>query len=47
MMVDFNFDALYFHRKPPEVGLVKEFTGSLYWWVELCIPTFSLISVYK
>ena len=37
MMVDFKFDALYsisLHKEPPEVGLVKKLTGSLYWWVE-------------
>ena len=35
MMVDFKFDALFLyrfslHREPPEVGLVKKLTGSLY-----------------
>ena len=41
VMVDFKFDALYsyLHREPPEVGLVEKLTGSLYWWVELCMPT--------
>ena len=30
-MVDFKFDALYsLHKEPPEVGLVKKLTGSLY-----------------
>ena len=24
MMVDLKFDALYSHREPPEVGLVKK-----------------------
>ena len=42
-MVDFKFDALYslqlsLHKEPPEVGLVKKLTGSLYWWVEQCVP---------
>ena len=40
--VDFKFDALYLvslHREPPEVGLVEKLTGSLYWWVEQCVPT--------
>ena len=27
------------HREPPKVGLVEKLTGSLYWWVELCVPT--------
>ena len=27
------------HKEPPEVGLVKKLTGSLYWWVEQCVPT--------
>ena len=27
------------HREPPEVGLVEKLTVSLYWWVELCVPT--------
>ena len=46
MMVDFKdfkFDALYLqvclHREPPEVGLVEKLSGSLYKWVELCVPT--------
>ena len=39
VMVDFKFDALYQHREPPEVGLVQTFTGNLYWWVQLCVPT--------
>ena len=34
MIVDFKFDALYIqlslHKEPPEVGLVKKLTGSLY-----------------
>ena len=29
MMVDLKFDAL-FHEEPPEVGVVKKLTGSLY-----------------
>ena len=41
MMIDFKFDALQesFHRETPEVGLVEKLTGSLYWWVEQCVPT--------
>ena len=41
VMVDFKFDALQLslHKEPPEVGLVKKLTGSLYWWVEQCVPT--------
>ena len=42
MMVDFKFDALYtgsLHREPPEVGLVKKLSGSLYSWVELGMPS--------
>ena len=40
MMVNFKFEALAIQiRKPPEVGLVEKLTGSLYWWVELCVPT--------
>ena len=40
-MVDFKFDALQvsLHREPPEVGLVENLTGSLYWWVEQYVPT--------
>ena len=30
---------LSLHKEPPEVGLVKKLTGSLYWWVEQCMPT--------
>ena len=32
VMVYFEFDALYvsLHKEPPEVGLVKKLTGSLY-----------------
>ena len=46
MMVDFKFDALQvsLHRKPPEVGLVKKLTGSLYWWGEQCVPTLHIES---
>ena len=42
--VDFKFDALYtiqvsLHREPPEVGLVKKLTGSLYsGWNSTCQP---------
>ena len=43
MIVDFKFDALYIqvslHTEPPEVELVEKLTGSLYWWMELCVPT--------
>ena len=43
MMVDFKFDAqLSLHKEPPEVGLVEEFSGSLYWWVELSVPSLHL-----
>ena len=40
-MVDLKFDAMQvsLHRDPPEVGLVEKLTGSLYWWVELCVPS--------
>ena len=40
-MVDFKFDTVQesHHRKPSEVGLVETFSGSLYWWVELCLPS--------
>ena len=27
------------HREHPEVGLVEKLTGSLYWWVEQCVPS--------
>ena len=37
MMEDFKFDAL--HREPPEVRLVEKLSGSLYWLVELCVPS--------
>ena len=41
VMVDFKFDAiqLSLHKELPEIGLVKKLTGSLYWWVEQCMPT--------
>ena len=26
------------HREPPVIGGVKKLTGSLYWWVEQCVP---------
>ena len=42
MMVDFKLDAIYqvnLHREPPEVVLVEKVSESLYWWVELCVPT--------
>ena len=42
MMVDFKFDAVYryvFIKEPPEVGLVEKLSGSLYWWVELGVPS--------
>ena len=32
-------DELSLHKDPPEVGLVKKLTGSLYWWEEQCVPT--------
>ena len=28
-----------FHREPPEVSLIEKLSESLYWWVELCLPT--------
>ena len=27
------------HREPPEVGLLEKLSGSLYWWVELGVPS--------
>ena len=43
VMVDFKFDDLAIqvslHREPPEVGLLKKLFGSLYWWMEQCVPT--------
>ena len=44
LMVDFKFDAiqLSLHKEPPEVGLVKKLTVSLYCWVEQCVPTLHL-----
>ena len=27
------------HREPPEVGLVEKLSGTLYWWVELGVPS--------
>ena len=27
------------HREPSEVRLVEMLSGSLYWWVELCVPS--------
>ena len=35
--IDFRYEIKA--RKVPEVGLVKKLTGSLYWWVEQCVPT--------
>ena len=28
------------HREPPEVGLVIKLSRSLYWWAELCVPSY-------
>ena len=41
VMVDFKYDALYRYVsiESIEVGGVKKLTGSLYWWVEQCVPT--------
>ena len=42
MMVDLKlYDLLQvcLHREPPEVGGVKKLSGTLYWWVEQCVPT--------
>ena len=41
MMVTSNLMLLQLslHKEPSEVGLVKKLTGSLYWWVEQCVPT--------
>ena len=40
-MVDFKFDALYrqVFIESFLVGLVEKLTESLYWWMELCVPT--------
>ena len=40
-MIDFKFYALQvsLHREPPEVGLVEKLSRSLYWWVELGVPS--------
>ena len=38
VMVDFKFHAQVIDRESPEVGLVEKLSGSLYWWVELCVP---------
>ena len=35
VMVNIKFDA----REPPEAGLVETLSGSLYWWVELGVPS--------
>ena len=41
MMVESKFDALQVrrHRGPPEVGFVEKLSRSLYWWVELGMPS--------
>ena len=39
MIVDFKYEALYIHRENPEVVLVEKLIGSLYLWMELCVPT--------
>ena len=41
MMVDCSMQVSL-HREPPVVGLVEKLTGSLYWWVEQCVPTLHL-----
>ena len=28
------------HIEPPEVGIVEILSGSLYWWVELGVPSY-------
>ena len=43
MMVYFKFDALYWYvsiESLLKVGGVKKLNGSLYWWVEQCVPTY-------
>ena len=42
VMVDLKFDALYMYVSIESLlksGLVKKLTGSLYCWVEQCVPT--------
>ena len=42
VMVDFKFDALYRYVSIESLlksGEQKKLTGSLYWWVEQCVPT--------
>ena len=43
VMVDFKFNALYRylsqHREPLEVGVEEMLSGSLYWCMELGVPT--------
>ena len=39
VMVYFKFIQVSLHREPSEIGLVEKLTGSLYWWVEQCVPT--------
>ena len=34
-----KLQQLSVHREPPEIGLVEKLTGTLYVWVELCVPT--------
>ena len=41
-----NAPFLTVHKEPPEVGLVNKLTGSLYWWVEQCVPTLHMMCVY-
>ena len=35
------------HRESPEVRLVKKLTGSLYWWVEQCVPTLHIFNRFQ
>ena len=42
-----SFIQVSLHREPPEVGLVEQLTGNLYWWVELCVPILHRIFLYS
>ena len=40
MKVDFKFSIqVSLHREPPEDGVVQKLSGSVYWWVELGVPS--------
>ena len=39
VMVDFIDSLVSLHRESLEVSLVEKLSGTLYWWVEICVPS--------